>query len=134
MNEKNRVILWSMTAAVLFCLELVVITLTPLAQIGNGTRFGSEGMYYNLFMVGGSYVIPLILFGLNIRVMKYVIAFVNGIWLIGQIFIVLMFTGTVLAGLPGVDVMSAAAALLAGTSLAAEVLWYPICRKKGVFV
>ena len=131
MNENIRVILWSMIAAVLFCLELVVVTLTPLAQIGNGTRFGIEGMYYNLFMVGGSYFIPLILFCLNIRVMKYVIAFVNGIWIIGQVFIVLMFAGAVLASLPGFDVMSAAAAMLAGASLVAEILWDPMCRERG---
>lgn len=130
MNEKNRVILWTAAATVLFCLELVVITLTPMAQVGNGTRFGSEGMYYNLFMVGGSYMIPLILFCLGIRPMKYVIAFMNGIWLIGQIFIVLLFAGTVLFTLPRIDIMSAAAAAFAGASIVAEVLWYPMCRKK----
>ena len=82
MSEKRNVILWTCLAAGLFCMELILVSLTPLAKIGNGTRFGSSGMFYNLYMGGGSYLIPLALYCMNVRAMKYVIGCVNGLWLI----------------------------------------------------
>lgn len=82
MSEKKRVVLWTCLAAGLFCIELIIVSLTPLAKIGNGTRFGSSAMYFNLYLVGGSYLIPLALYCMDIRVMKYVIGSVNGLWLI----------------------------------------------------
>ena len=80
MDEKRNVILWTGLAAGTFCMELVMVTLTPLSA--TGTRFGSYGMFYNLLWCGGSYIIPLILYCQEIRLMKYVIGCVNGFWLI----------------------------------------------------
>ncbi|HJD45377.1 MAG TPA: DUF5391 domain-containing protein [Candidatus Mediterraneibacter norfolkensis] len=137
MSEKRRVILWTCLAAGLFCIELILVSLTPLAKIGNGTRFGSSGMFYNLYMGGGSYLIPLALYCLNIRAMKYVIGCVNGLWLICHPVIALICFGAM--ALPGVLKMSygfldMAGLLSAGISALCSfvigILWYPMCRKK----
>ena len=132
MKEKERVILCTIIAAVLFCCELTAVTLTPLAKIGNGTRFGSSGMFFNLIKGGGSYVIPLVLYCMNIRLMKYVIAVVNALWLICHpVFAVICFTGIFRNTYGPVEyIICIAAGILAVITFAAAVLWYPLCRKK----
>ena len=80
MREEIRVTIWSILAAGMLCLVMVSASLTPLAAIGHGTRFGTSGMWYNMWFVSSGYVIPLILYWLRVHVMKYVIAVVNGFW------------------------------------------------------
>ncbi len=132
MKEKERVILWTAIAAALFCCELIAVTLTPLAKIGNGTRFGSSGMYFNLMMCGGSYLVPLVFYLLNIRLMKYVIACVNALWLICHpviaviCFVAMVSTASGIAGYLSYVIAGG----LAVSSFVADVLWYPMCRKK----
>lgn len=132
MKEKERVILWTAIAAVLFCCELIAVTLTPLAKIGNGTRFGSSGMYFNLMMCGGSYLVPLILYCLNLRLMKYVIACVNALWLICHPVIAVICFAAMFSTASGIAgyLSYIIAGGLAGSSFGAGVLWYPMCRKK----
>lgn len=132
MKEKERVILWTVIAAVLFGCELIAVTLTPLAKTGNGTRFGSAGMYFNLIMCGGSYIVPLVLYCLNIRLMKYFIGCVNALWLICHPVIAgVCFAGIIMtASGPAEYLRCIIAGGLAGVSFAAAVLWYPMCRKK----
>ena len=132
MKEKDRVILWTAIAAVLFCCELIAVTLTPLAKIGNGTRFGSSGMYFNLMLCGGSYLVPLILYCLNLRLMKYAIAWVTALLLICHpviaviCFAAMFRTSSGIAGYLSYIIAGG----LAGSSFGAGVLWYPMCRKK----
>ena len=132
MKEKQSVILWTTIAAVLFCCELIAVTLTPLARIGKGTRFGSAGMFYNLIMCGGSYMIPLIFCCLNIRLMKYVIACVNALWLICHpVIAVICFTAAFTTASGMAEYLSCIiAGGMAVFSFAVSVLWYPMCRKK----
>lgn len=137
MSEKRNVILWTCLAAGLFCMELILVSLTPLAKIGNGTRFGSSGMFFNLCMGGGSYLIPLALYCLNIRAMKYVIGCVNGLWLICHPAIALICFGA-LSLTSWIEMsyhfLDAASLLTAGVfslcSFVVGILWYPMCRKK----
>ena len=82
MKEETRVTIWSLSAAGMLCLVLVSASLTPLATMGHGTRFGTAGMWYNLWYVSSGYLIPLALYRLRVHAMKYVIGAVNGFWLI----------------------------------------------------
>lgn len=131
MNEKERVILWTSLAAGLLCLTLTTVTLTPLAHIGNGTRFGTPGMYFNLLMCGGSYVIPLILYCLDIRVMKYIIACVNVLWLIcTPVIAVICAVGTFLSASGPIGYVTCiVSAVSAAGCFVVTILWYPMCRK-----
>ena len=141
MNEKRRVILWTALEAGLFCMEMTLVSLTPVAKIGNGTQFASRAMFYNLFMCGGSYLIPLALYCRNIRAMKYVIGCVNGFWLIAHPVIALICFGAMSATGIGLLKMSCSfldmaslftAGIFALCSFAVGILWYPMCRKKAV--
>ena len=132
MKEKERVIIWAAAAAALYCCELITVTLTPLAKIGNGTRFGSSGMFYNLIMCGGSYMVPLFFYCLNIRLMKYIIACVNALWLICHpVIAVICFTAVFTTASGMAEYLSCIiAGGMAVFSFAVSVLWYPMCRKK----
>ena len=137
MDEKRNVILWTTLAAGTFCLELVMVTLTPFAA--TGTRFGSYGMFYNLLWCGGSYIIPLILYCQEIRLMKYVIGCVNGFWLICHPAIAVLCFGGAAMGYSGICKAASGvpetaslmtAGVLSATAFVTGILWYPMCRKK----
>lgn len=77
-------------------------------------------------------MIPLVLFCMGMKFMKYVIAVVNALWLICHPVIALIcFTGlyTVSSG-PEDLAACAAAGLLSAGSFIVTILWYPLCRKK----
>ncbi|MBC5689718.1 DUF5391 family protein [Mediterraneibacter sp. NSJ-55] len=81
-SMKRRVIAWTIASLAVLTVLLVEVTLTPLARRGNGTRFLSTGMWYNLAWVGSMYVIPVSLYILGIKSMRYVLAGVVGFWMI----------------------------------------------------
>ena len=137
MDEKRNVILWTGLAAGTFCMELVMVTLTPLSA--TGTRFGSYGMFYNLLWCGGSYIIPLILYCQEIRLMKYVIGCVNGFWLICHPAIAVLCFGGAAMGYSGIwkdasgipeTASLMTAGVLSATAFVTGILWYPMCRRK----
>lgn len=129
MNEKRRMIIWSTAAAIMLCIELIVITLTPLAKIGNGTQFGSREMYYNCLLALVIYIIPLVFFCRNIRPMKYVIAVINGVWIISHIFMIPLFGGSILLNpQTNLHIATILSIILASCNLCIEILWYPMCR------
>lgn len=132
MKEETRVTIWSLLAAGMLCLVLVSASLTPLAKSGHGTRFGTAGMWYNLWYVSCGYVVPLALYRLRVPAMKYVIGAVNGFWLIPLPFMGgLAFWGS-RHMLPGgrFSVSCMVMGVLALASLFVNILWYPVCRKK----
>lgn len=132
MEEEKRMILWTVIAAVLLCLELILVSLTPFAKIGNGTRFNSEGMYANLAFVGGSYLVPLVLYCQKVKSMKYVIAVVNGIWIISQpVIISIALQWTKHENLEG-KVICGISALIAIITFAVEISWYYMCRRRRI--
>lgn len=132
MKEETRVILWSTASAAAYCSVMVIASLTPLALIGNGTRFLSPGMWINLGMAGGSYIIPLLLYCLNVRIMKYIIAAVNGLWLLGLPFIMGLAVWGIRHVLPDgrISISCLIMAAAAGVSMILNILWYPMCRRK----
>ena len=51
----------------MLCMVLVPASLTPLAAVGHGTRFGTAGMWY----VSSGYVVPLALVSLCVNILWY---------------------------------------------------------------
>ena len=89
-------------------------------------------MYFILMMCGGSYMVPLIFYCLNIRLMKYVIACVNALWLICHpVIAVICFVGAFTTAPGMAEYLSCIiAGGLAVSSFVTAALWYPMCRKK----
>lgn len=132
MKEETRVVIWSTASAAVLCDLIIIITLTPLATIGHGTKFLSMGMWMNLAMAGGGYIIPLILYCLQVKAMKYIIAVVNGFWLLCMPFLMALAVWGIGNRLPGgrISISCIIMAVTAGCSMILNVLWYPMCRKK----
>lgn len=132
MNEKMRVTIWSGLAAGMLALVMAAASITPLAQMGHGTRFGTAGMWYNMWYVSSGYVVPLVLYWLQVNGMKYVIAVVNGFWMLPLVFMIgiaFWASGNILPG-GQVSVSCIAMGGLALASLCINILWYPVCRKR----
>lgn len=52
MRKRKGIIFMTMLSAVLFCVLLITISLSPLADIGaNANQFGSSGMWISIGMV-----------------------------------------------------------------------------------
>ena len=132
MKEKKRIILWTVIVTIMLCLELILVTLTPFAKVGNGTRFKSEGMYANLMLAGGSYLVPLVLYCQKVKSMKYVIAVVNGIWLISQpVIIAIALQWMKYETLEG-KFICGISAFIAMITFITEILWYYMCRRRRI--
>lgn len=132
MKEEKRIAMWSLLAAGVLCLVMVSASLTPLAKMGHGTRFGTLGMWYNMWFVSSGYIVPLVFYRLRVNAMKYVIAVVNGFWMIPLPFIagIAFWAGRHM--LPGgqISVSCMVMGILALASLCVNILWYPMCRKR----
>lgn len=129
----------TMFSAILFMLITTIATLTPYAEIGNANQFGSVEMFYALLMIAFMYFIPLLLYELHINAMKYILAFVVGIFTLGSIGILVMFNTPVISMLNQtlqqqisdentlpVILMK----LVSGITIVCNILWYIVALKK----
>lgn len=130
MSEDKRVFLWTIIATVLLCLELILISLTPFAKVGNGIEFNNTGMHKNLIMVGGSYLIPLLLYSQKVKSMKYVIAIVNGVWLISQPVIVMVALQWIKCKVAHGEFICGILVVIVMITFIIEILWYFMCRRR----
>ena len=65
----------TLLSAVLFCVLLITISLSPLADLGpNANQFGSSGMWISIGMVLVFYLLPLIIYWIGIDIMRFVLA------------------------------------------------------------
>lgn len=129
-REKRTLMIWTTAAAFTMEAVIVITSLTPLAKIGNGTRFGSIDMWVNLIWCGSFYFLPLIVYCMGVRAMKYVLAVFNGIWLIAFPVLLAVAAGSQRVWLhrdgriyPSLLLM----ALACFTGLVVHIIWYPMC-------
>lgn len=114
----------TMLSAVLFCVLLITISLSPLADLGpNANQFGSSGMWISIGMVLVFYLLPLIIYWIGIDIMRFVLAlFCCGGLLINSSIIV-----AVLVIAKFKDISAIYIASITGLCLAAiivNVLWF----------
>lgn len=114
----------TMLSAVLFCVLLITISLSPLADIGpNANQFGSSGMWISIGMVLVFYLLPLIIYWIGIDIMRFVLAlFCGGGLLINSSIIV-----AVLVIAKFKDISAIYIASITGLCLAAiivNILWF----------
>lgn len=132
-KEKKTMIVWTTTAALLVEAALVITSLTPLARIGNGTRFGSGGMWINLIWCGSCYFLPLIVYCMDVRAMKYVLAVYNAVWLIALPILLVMAVGGQWEYLRRDGRIYSSLLLMAFVcliGLIVQVIWYPMCLRR----
>ncbi|OAA89319.1 DUF5391 family protein [Clostridium ljungdahlii] len=79
-KNKYKVIFITLVSAVLFCSLIVISSLSPLANSGpHANKFNSFGMWLSVGIVLLLYILPLIIYILGIRAVRFVMAFVLAI-------------------------------------------------------
>jgi len=81
--NKHKFVISTLLSAALFELLIIAVSISPFAGRGNANYWGGRGIIYSLIMVALMYIIPLILYGVNIKGMKYLLAFEIAIFTIG---------------------------------------------------
>ncbi|MFE0506040.1 DUF5391 family protein [Peribacillus butanolivorans] len=75
MRKRKGIIFMTMLSAFLFCVLLITISLSPLADLGpNANQFGSSGMWISIGMILVFYLVPLIIYWIGIDIMRFVLA------------------------------------------------------------
>lgn len=73
MKNKNKIIGMTLFSALLFCMVIVMCSLSPLSETGpNANQFNSIGMWSSIAMIFVLYIIPVLLYGVGLEWMKYV--------------------------------------------------------------
>ncbi|MBK5484877.1 MULTISPECIES: DUF5391 family protein [unclassified Peribacillus] len=124
MRKRKGIIFMTMLSAVLFCVLLITISLSPLADLGpNANQFGSSGMWISIGMILVFYLLPLIIYWIGIDIMRFVLAlFCCGGLLINSTIIV-----AVLVIAKFKDISAIYIASITGLCLAAiivNILWF----------
>ncbi|MGE7782158.1 DUF5391 family protein [Peribacillus sp. NPDC097264] len=75
MRNKKKIIIMTLFSALLFCMVIVLSSLSPLADTGkNANQFNSIGMWLSIAMMLVLYFVPLLLYVIGLEWMKYVMA------------------------------------------------------------
>jgi Family of unknown function (DUF5391) len=74
-KQRKNVLIVTLTSCLLFCSMIVVISLSPLSEMGeNANKFNSVGMWSSIGFIFWSYIIPLVLYLLRMEFIKYIMA------------------------------------------------------------
>ncbi|AZV57517.1 DUF5391 family protein [Clostridium sp. AWRP] len=84
-KNKCKVIFITLVSAVLFCLLIVMISLSPLSKSGlHANKFNSFGMWSSVGIILLFYIVPLMIYILGIRAVRFVLAFVLAIGILSD--------------------------------------------------
>ncbi|MCM3549190.1 DUF5391 domain-containing protein [Alkalihalobacillus clausii] len=118
--EKRSVTRWALLSMLLFCVQVILLSLTPLAEYGNAANeFNSIGMWLAVAMVAGMYMVPLGLYRIGVPFSKVVLAILSGFGIFIHLTIsMILFTSTFFAG------AGVAAVVCSLLSIIVNVIWF----------
>ncbi|GIN08922.1 hypothetical protein J1TS1_30670 [Shouchella clausii] len=118
--EKRSVTRWALLSMLLFCVQVILLSLTPLAEYGNAANeFNSIGMWLAVAMIAGMYIVPLGLYRIGLPFSKAILAILSGFGIfIHLIIVVLLLISTFFTA---AGVAAAACSLL---SIIVNVIWF----------
>ena len=93
MKNKKKIISMTLLSCLLFCLVIVLSSLSPLSETGDAANeFNSAGMWISVMMMMALYVIPLLLYSLGLEWMKYIMAIMCVLGVLIYIFLIVLVT------------------------------------------
>ncbi|MBK5443480.1 MULTISPECIES: DUF5391 family protein [unclassified Peribacillus] len=124
MRKRKGIIFMTMLSAVLFCVLLITISLSPLADLGpNANQFGSSGMWISIGMILVFYLLPLIIYWIGIDIMRFVLAlFCCGGLLINSTIIVAVLVIAKFKDISAIYIASIIGLCL--TAIIVNILWF----------
>jgi len=93
MKNKKKIISMTLLSCLLFCLVIVLSSLSPLSETGDAANeFNSAGMWISVMMMMALYVIPLLLYSLGLEWMKYIMAIMCVLGVLIYVFLIVLVT------------------------------------------
>ena len=93
MKNKKKIISMTLLSGLLFCLVIVLSSLSPLSETGDAANeFNSAGMWTSVMMMMALYVIPLLLYSLGLEWMKYIMAIMCVLGVLIYVFLIVLVT------------------------------------------
>ncbi|HEK9102896.1 DUF5391 domain-containing protein [Bacillus pfraonensis] len=81
-SKKSNIVFVTLISALLFCAVLIVSSLSPLANLGpNANKFNSLGMWKSIGTILLFYIVPLFLYIVGVKTMRFIMAFLCGMGL-----------------------------------------------------
>ncbi|MDZ5606658.1 DUF5391 family protein [Bacillus pseudomycoides] len=78
-SKKSSTVFATLVSALLFCSVLVAISLSPLADLGpNANKFNSLGMWKSIGMILLFYIVPLLLYIIGVKAIRFIMVFLCG--------------------------------------------------------
>ena len=129
MVNKKKIIITTLFSAILFCMVIVFVSLSPLADLGeNANQFNSIGMWMAIIMMLIPYLFPLLLYGLGLEWIKYIMAVFCSL---GILSLVLMMILVVFIGaLKGIILSLLGVLIVCGLNLLVNFIWLYVAFSK----
>ncbi len=123
MENKKKTIIMTLLSCLLFCLIIVLSSLSPLSETGNAANdFNSTGMWLAIAMMVLLYGIPLLIYSLGLEWMKYIMASLCALGLLSQLFLFILvaFIGYALGIMPSLLLLLATT----GVAFVMNIIWF----------
>ncbi|WP_102692300.1 DUF5391 family protein [Rummeliibacillus pycnus] len=91
MKTNKGITISTIFSAILFCVLIVVISLSPLSQLGkHANQFNSPGMWLAIINILSIYAIPLFLYLIGLEWMKFIMTFLCALGILIFTFLLLI--------------------------------------------
>ncbi|WP_026906710.1 DUF5391 family protein [Paucisalibacillus globulus] len=124
-NKKQKIIITTLVSLILYCLVVILSSLSPLADLGkNANQFGDVGMWATIILGLLFYLVPLLLYLLGIQTIRYVMAVFCGFGIIMALSLV-TFIPIISKIMPEISIASSIGVTIASILfLAINIIWY----------
>ncbi|WP_459501657.1 DUF5391 family protein [Bacillus sp. C1] len=97
--KKTSIAFVALVSALLFCSVLAVIPLSPLADLGpNANKFNSLGMWKSIGTILLFYIVPLLLYIVGLKAIRFIMAFLCGMGIFIHLVILTIVSFTIRTG------------------------------------
>ncbi|MGE7604440.1 DUF5391 family protein [Peribacillus sp. NPDC097675] len=130
MKNKNKIIGMTLFSALLFCMVIVMCSLSPLSETSvNANQFNSIGMWLSIALVFALYIVPVLLYGFGLKWMKYLMAIFCSLGLV----VLLPMIGIVLVigAMDGFTLSLIGVIIVSGMNVLVNTLWFFTTFSKG---
>ena len=130
MKKKKKIIGMTLFSALLFCMVIVMCSLSPLSDTSvNANQFNSIGMWLSIAMMFVLYLVPLLLYGIGLEWMKYVMSIFCSLGLLA----LLPMIGIVLfiGAMNGFTLSLIGVVVISGMNVLINTIWFFTTFSKG---
>lgn len=130
MKNKKNIIGLTLFSAFLFCMVIVMCSLSPLSETSvNANQFNSIGMWLSILMMFVLYIVPLLLYAIGLEWMKYIMAIFCSLGLLALLpmIAIVLFMGA----MEGFTLSLIGVIIVSGMNVLVNTIWFFTTFSKG---